>query len=281
MRVSVVVPAFQRPDRLRVCLSSLLSQTGLAEPPEIIVVDDGSQEPLGAPRGVQLLRQNNQGPAAARNAGIAAATGDVIMFTDDDCIPARDWVVQMVEWLDAHPAADGVSGKVINRNPKNRYARVNQSIIDGLREAGERSGVSVPFATTNNIAYRAAVFSGGFCFDTGFLYPGGEERELHLRMSKLGYTLGYCERAVVVHDHAPSIVGFVKQQMAYGGGGARLDRLHDSPGDVRIQDMIGVAARVITEKPVDLPEFLIGQFAVAAGRLRESALVKLRGEESG
>jgi glycosyltransferase involved in cell wall biosynthesis len=281
VKISVIVPAFQRPDCLRICLSALLSQTGLSESPEIIVVDDGSQEPLGAPPRVRLLRQNNQGPAGARNTGLEASTGDLILFTDDDCIPARDWVAQMVDWLDAHPAADGVSGKVLNRNPHNRYARVNQSIIDGLREAGERAGEAVPFATTNNIAYRAAVFSDGFRFDTGFLYPGGEERELHVRMAKQGYSLGHCEGAIVIHDHAPSIVGFVRQQMAYGGGGARLDRLHDSPGDIGLSELFGVAAKVVAKHPIDLPVLVISQMAVAAGRVRERALTRLRGDDRG
>jgi len=274
VKVSVIVPAYERPDRLRVCLSALLAQTGLTQPPEIIVVDDGSQVPLGAPAGVRLLRQNNTGPAAARNTGIDAATGELLFFTDDDCIPARDWIAQMCDWLSDHPNMDGASGKVVNRDPRNRYARVNQSIIDGLREAGERGRDSVPFATTNNIAYRASVFSGGVRFDTGFLYPGGEERELHLRLARAGHALGHCDSAVVTHDHAPSVVGFVRQQMAYGGGGARIDRLHDSPGDIRLPDLMGVAAKVVSQHPVDLPVLVISQMAVAAGRLRERAWMK-------
>ena len=94
--VSVVVPTRDRPESLRRCLGALRAQD-LAEL-EVIVVDDGSRDRgaveaalAGAAPGVRLLRTPGRGPAAARNRGVRAATGEVVCFTDDDCEPEPGW----------------------------------------------------------------------------------------------------------------------------------------------------------------------------------------------
>src|SRR3954468_11065279 len=91
--LSVVVPTYQRRDPVRRLLDALAPQ--LAADDEVIVVVDGSTdgtvEMLGAmsyPVPLRVQTQPNSGLAAARNAGIAAATGDVVWLVDDDMIPS-------------------------------------------------------------------------------------------------------------------------------------------------------------------------------------------------
>ena len=91
--VTIIIPCFNHGRYLPEAVDSALGQSGAA--PEIVVVDDGSDDPatLAAleqlPRGIQVLRQDNAGPAAARNAGAAAATGNLLLFVDaDDQLPA-------------------------------------------------------------------------------------------------------------------------------------------------------------------------------------------------
>src|SRR5687768_9263299 len=90
--ISVVVPAFNAARTLPACLDTLIRQE-VGEPYEVIVVDDGSTDTTlavaasyGPP--VRVVRQPHRGPAAARNAGIRAASGEIVLFTDADCEPA-------------------------------------------------------------------------------------------------------------------------------------------------------------------------------------------------
>jgi len=90
--VSVIVPAYNAARTLGACLEALGQQTMPREQYEIILVDDGSTDDTaqiaGRYAGVKVLKlARNRGAAAARNAGIAAAQGELLLFTDADCIP--------------------------------------------------------------------------------------------------------------------------------------------------------------------------------------------------
>jgi glycosyltransferase involved in cell wall biosynthesis len=109
--VSVVVPAFQAERFLGPALDSALAQDHPAL--EVIVVDDGSTDGtarIAASRPVRLLSQPNQGPAAARNAGIAAARGEYLAILDADDLWPHDRVSTQAAHLDAHPEVGLVLG---------------------------------------------------------------------------------------------------------------------------------------------------------------------------
>ena len=107
MRLSVVVATHNRKESLRCCLHSLQDQTLAAT--ELIVVDDGSDDgtaemvQLEFPA-VRLVRQDtNCGPAAARNKGLLLATGEIVAFTDDDCLPSPDWLQLLCRGFEKYP----------------------------------------------------------------------------------------------------------------------------------------------------------------------------------
>src|SRR5262245_37328532 len=92
---SIVVPTYQRPDQLTMCLQSLTFLDYPRSNFEVIVVDDGSEMPpetvvaaFHDRLDVTLLTQPHAGPAQARNTGAAHAKGAFLVFTDDDCTPA-------------------------------------------------------------------------------------------------------------------------------------------------------------------------------------------------
>jgi GT2 family glycosyltransferase len=99
--VSVVIPTFNRPALLTHCLAALLRQDFDPERLEIVIVVDGPDPatvnlvkhlvPLSS-RTITLCLQANRGPASARNAGWQLASGELILFTDDDCLPAPHWI---------------------------------------------------------------------------------------------------------------------------------------------------------------------------------------------
>ena len=111
-RVSVIVPCYNDAISVRRCLNSVCSQT--LKPFEVIVVNDGSTDESGqivqSHAGVtKYLEQENQGSGAARNAGIAAATGDYIAFLDADDFWLEGFLQRSAAWLEDHPEAIAVS----------------------------------------------------------------------------------------------------------------------------------------------------------------------------
>lgn len=101
--VSVIVPAHDAEPTIGRCLRALATQT-VDQPYEVVVVDDGSQDDTATAvrdhgRGVHLVEQRAMGPAAARNAGVRAASGSILAFTDADCEPTPEWLAAGVAAL--------------------------------------------------------------------------------------------------------------------------------------------------------------------------------------
>src|SRR6478736_1239460 len=121
MLVSIVVPTYRRPELLAQCLGALARQRFIAEEFEIIVADDAANE--GTRRQIESLDvtphrvhyipvTGRHGPAAARNAGWQKALGEIIAFTDDDCIPDSGWLAAGVAPF-VEPAVVAVTGQTI------------------------------------------------------------------------------------------------------------------------------------------------------------------------
>jgi GT2 family glycosyltransferase len=188
--LSVVIPTRDRPADLARCLAALDEQTAVPDI-EIVVVDDGSSPPLteaDAPsrHRVRIVRGRGAGPAAARNLGAGAARSDVLLFTDDDTLPAAGWCSAALAYLQAHPDALGVEGPVTTRP------------FDVLYEYSiEGSGGGHYW--TCNIAYRREAFEavGGFDGDA-FPYAHAEDRDLGLRVARNG-PIGYAAAMAVEH----------------------------------------------------------------------------------
>jgi glycosyltransferase involved in cell wall biosynthesis len=113
--VSVVVPVYNVAAFLREALHSLFAQD--YEPFEVVVIDDGSTDGSGAIArsypGVRYLRQENQGPAAARNAGIAAARGEIVAFADADDVQLPTRLSVQVGYLIEHPEISATLGRQV------------------------------------------------------------------------------------------------------------------------------------------------------------------------
>lgn len=222
---SVVVPTYNRPDALAACLAALVAQEAPTGGFEVVVVDDGGDRPLDAvvaPFGdrVRLVRQTNAGPAAARNAGAAAAHGAVLAFTDDDCRPAPDWLARVTAPLGGAPDVL-VGGRTVNALADNAYAEASQLLVDYLTERG---GADPDFVASNNIAATAAAFRAVGGFAEHYPLAAGEDRDVCDRWRASGRPIRRASDALVYHYHRLTLRSFWRQHRNYGRGARHVHR---------------------------------------------------------
>ncbi len=227
MKVSVVIPVYNGADTLGACLQSLASQTIGSAQYEVIVVDDGSTDASAAiarNAGVRVISQRNGGAPAARNAGIAAANGEWIAFTDSDCVCSRNWLASLVAAAEREAGSIGAAGKTVGFQSTTPAARF-VDLMGGLDPIRSLQHPRFPFAPTSNALYRRASVQSVGGFDTRFATY--DACDLHTRLlAKHTGTFAYEPRALVMHRHRSTWRGYWRQQFFYGVGYAQFVLAH-------------------------------------------------------
>ena len=220
---SIVIPTYNRPERLASCLKAITELNYPRDRFEVIVVDDGSKTPLDSvvtPFGerieVKLIRQANAGPAAARNRGAKAAKGEYLAFTDDDCQPTADWLTQFAAAFENAPSAM-LGGKTINALSDNPFSTASQKLIDYLYDYYNPAKGKDAFFASNNIAMPIANFRALNGFDVSFPLAAAEDRDFCDRWNQ-AYPMVYVPTAKIDHFHKLSLTSFWKQHFGYGRG---------------------------------------------------------------
>lgn len=250
---SVVVPAYGRPARLARCLAALAAQTLPADAFEVVICDDGSPEPLApvaAPFAgrlrVRVLRQPNAGPAAARNAGAHAAHGTHLAFTDDDCMPAPEWLARLAARAAAAPD-HLIGGAIENALPDDPFAAATQLLGDALVEHWERRRVAERLFSTSNLTVPAAAFRALGGFSVAFREAAGEDYDFCARWYHDGRPAVYAPEAVVQHAHGHTLASFWRQHFAYGRGLLRMRRRRAARRGTRVRaEAPGFYAHLVT-----------------------------------
>jgi GT2 family glycosyltransferase len=226
--VSVVMPTYGRG---AVAAETIAALRDIERPPcelEILVVDDGSsdadvalvEQALRGIPGARLLRQQNGGPAKARNAGFRASAGELVVFLDDDCSPAPDWLVQLIApFAEGDEKLGAVGGRVLPAKPRNWVQRFCSAIEYATGEQPVFEN-----ASTQNSCYRRSVLEETGAFDEGFRHPGGDDPDLSTRAVGAGFRLHYAPDAVVYHDELSTYDSFVRHMYHRGLGEARMGR---------------------------------------------------------
>ena len=221
--VSVVIPAFGRPRQLHDCLAALAAQT-LLEPWEVVVVDDGSPQSLAdllpawaGSLNLRVIRQDNAGPAAARNRGVHEAVGRFIAFTDDDCLPDPAWLDRLLRAARERPCAL-VGGNTLNGLGSDFFASTSQLIVDLVYEYFNANPDNAYFFASNNMLCPRDGFLSLGGFDPGFPRAGAEDRDFCDRWRLSGRPLVWRSEACVVHRHAQNFGKFIDLHVRYGRG---------------------------------------------------------------
>lgn len=207
--LSVVVPAYNRPDGLMALLECLAEQSYPPYQFELIVCDDGSEPPLaarvdvkGLPFSVRFSREANAGPAAARNRGIKEARGPIVCFTDDDCLPSPGWL-EAVATAFSHDGVTAVHGPTRSTVPP------IEPFIHSIHIEREH-GV----ATANFAARRDALLAVGG-FDETFRVPYFEDEDLSRRLQAAYGPVHWEDAMRVTHPPRPARVLSLFRRAAY------------------------------------------------------------------
>lgn len=217
MTVSIVIGTRHRPESLKRCLESLVRQT--RPPDEVLIVDDGALDP--APlllilqraeiRAVYMNKAQDPGLTKSRNLGIRQATGDIIMFLDDDVELAPAYIQAVVAVYELHPGAGGVGGRLVD--PPLSWGKrliLRAFLLDSNKEGAVLpNGVgvlvrritqvtAVEWFSGCNMSYRRGVFDR-FMFDEKFAGNGwGDDRDFSYSVSR-EFTLFCAPDAEVRH----------------------------------------------------------------------------------
>ncbi len=219
--VSVIIPVFRNPAGLSACLAALRAQTHPRDRFEIIVVNndpsDTSVEETARAAGAAAIGESAPGSYAARNAGVALAAGEILAFTDSDCLPRPDWLEKGVAALVSHPEAGFAAGRIA--------LTFQNEARPALAEDYDRRFLGFPqdvyvrrdhFGATANVFARCAVFDAVGVFNAGLKSYG--DYEWGRRAHAAGFAPIYADDAVVEHPARPSFAALASKNRRLLGG---------------------------------------------------------------
>jgi glycosyltransferase involved in cell wall biosynthesis len=241
VEVSVIVPTHDRIDTLPEVLAAVEAQRAPFAF-ELVVVDDGSTDGTGGwlagrPFAVpaRVVSQDNGGPAAARNAGVAAAAAPLVAFLGDDTVPDSGWLAAHRE---AHARrGDSPALAVIGHTRWHRRMRLNpflryindHGLQFGYALIDDPDDVPFNFFYTSNLSLGRDLLAAE-PFDTRFPYAAWEDIETSYRLKRRGMRLVYERRAVAEHDHPTDLARFADRQERSGYSAVVFYRLHPELG---------------------------------------------------
>lgn len=232
-RVSVVVPARDAAATLDACLRALAGQRLAQSEFEVIVVVDlrstdetGEIAHASSARVVEIRPAGDaRYTAGARNAGIRAATGEWVAFTDADCVPSRGWLTAMLDAAAESADVLAVAGLTVGIESKSAAARY-VDLTGGLRSDKHLAHERYPWPVALNVMYGRDALIAVDGYDYRFV--SYEQADLHLRLIRqVGGRTVIADRAVVHHRHRAGWRSYWRQQRSYGAGYAQFFRRYE------------------------------------------------------
>jgi len=224
-KVSVVVACYNGARTLKSCLDSL---SRLNYPDyEVILVDDGSLDASGQIASlytnVRYFRQTNQGLSSARNAGIAAATGEIVAFTDADCRADEDWLHYLVGDL-VSSNFTGIGGHNLLPPEDSSVAAAVVASPGGPAHVMLTDRIAEHIPGCNMAFYKWALDEiGGF---DSIFHKAGDDVDVCWRLQQCDYQLGFSPSGFVWHFRRSTVRDYLRQQQGYGEAEALLVRKH-------------------------------------------------------
>jgi GT2 family glycosyltransferase len=224
-RVSVVVCAYNAERTMDPCLASL----AVLDYPdyEVIVVNDGSRDRT---RQIaesydycRIINQPNKGLSAARNVGAEAATGEIVAYTDSDCVADPDWLTYLVAKMEASDLA--ACGGPNFPPPEDNLVPAAVAVAPGGPTHVLISDEVAEHIAGCNMAFRREVLQqlGGF---DPIYRAAGDDVDICWRFQDAGYTIGFSPAAMVWHYRRNTVAAYCAQQRGYGKAEALVYSKH-------------------------------------------------------
>jgi len=226
--VSIVIPVRNGEATIGALLESLQKVDYDQNKVEVIVVDGNSTDKtreIVTKYPFKLFIEDGEGLNAARNTGIKNSGGEVIAFTDADCIVPSNWIRKMVEnFRDPQVWCIGGNIKGCEDDFLSRYA--DNTVMPVMRSFKRRQVLSMIKLFFNypagcNMAFRRKALEEVGYFDEGLRY-GADDLELVERVGKAGRKIVLDPSVLVLHKHRSTLKGLLKQTFNYGRGGMLL-----------------------------------------------------------
>jgi len=291
-RLSVIIPTFNRPDLLSVCLESFIDLDYPDKDWELILVNDGGDRSFSTittdildQLPLTLIDIEHGGPAKARNAGAEIAQGEFLVFTDDDCRVDKNWL-RAFEGCFANSTFVALGGKILNSHPGSVPAKTWSRYMDYLREeVMQDSEGNLLLLLGNNLAYRRKIFQEIGGFNEEFPFAAAEDSELGIRLVGTGYRQTFCPEAIIWHDHPITYGGYLRQQFRYGRGNHYFLEIVGAPDypyverskgsfTASLRKLLDYSRKIRASTPMKLL-FLATPLAFKAGNLYEKIRVQL------
>ncbi len=225
--VSIVVAVYNGAETVDACIRSLRALEYPGPTPELIVVDNGSTDGTRAildrhRERIVVVHEPKRGASAARNRGIGQARGDVVVFTDADCVVDPAWLWRLVEPLQ-DPGVGIAGGTIRAREPRTVVTLFGERIHDHRRAMQEYQpgyAITMSWASRRDLLLRL----GGF--DEVFLR--GQDVDLAYRIQQAGYSLAFVPDAVVHHHNERTLRGLFQEGFLHGVYGVLTVKTHQA-----------------------------------------------------
>jgi len=231
MKLSLIIPVYNRPDEIMELLDSLTKQT--ENNFDIIIVEDGSEikcdkiiEDYNDKLDIKYFFKPNSGPGQSRNYGAERSTADYVIFLDSDCLIPYKYVEEVNKelkdnYVDCFGGPDNAHSSFTNIQKAINYAMTSFITTGGIR--GKKKGLDKFFPRSFNMGYSKEVFekTGGF----GKM-RFGEDIDMSLRIIELGYKTRLFDKAFVYHKRRTNFRQFYKQVHNSGIARINLYKLH-------------------------------------------------------
>lgn len=231
MKISVVIPTYNRVRLLRNCLISLFNQNYPKDKFEVIVVDDGSrcfaQEVINSftkDFKLKYVCQKHQGPAAARNLGIRESKAEIIAFIDDDCVADKDWLQNIYSLYKTYSDVEIIQGKSSQFHSSSPLSKMHQALSSLANEKRIIKSSDDPdinyalfFGPLNASIKKSAVLKYNLHFDENLITR--EDIDLYRRIKEVGLNIIYSEKVHVNYSYqCNNLKAFFKRHFHYGRG---------------------------------------------------------------
>jgi glycosyltransferase involved in cell wall biosynthesis len=227
--ISVIIPTYNRASSIKECLLSLLSQTLERYKYEVIVVDDGSTDnsydvfkKADLPTNFFYTRQENGGPAMARNTGVEHAQGEIILFFDDDVLATPKLLSEHISTHNQYPNVVVLGytpfAKSLPKNPIMEYHRNRWDRIFSDISQHSKDGLKIPYNyfMTLNLSVKKSDFVKLGPFNSDFSTPAFEDTELGLKFLQAGFSILFNRKAHAYHHPSLDVFSITKRQEKNG-----------------------------------------------------------------